>query len=113
LDREENNAELLKAAVSAAEEISMILHRHFSADEELIVLSQEIAALAMQYKKGDELAALERKRKLFRLKCDIYTSADWNRIKSETKGVNTSSQSWIDYYKKLEEDYKDELDSLQ
>lgn len=107
---------MLQAACMAAESISMILHRHFDADRELIELSASVADLAFRYcRKADPAARAELtyQRKVFRIKCDMYTTADWNRIKSETKGKNTSSESWIAYHTKLESSFQEELDQLQ
>lgn len=112
LDLNYRNSEMLYEAYTAAETISMILHRHFNYDKELIDLSAEIVKLAILYNKHNDNRAyneLEYKRRIFRIKCDIYTTADWNRIKSETEGKNTSSQSWYDYYEKIAESFKDEI----
>ena len=48
-------------------------------------------------------------RKIFIIKCDIYTYAEWVRIKKETNGVNTSSKEWIAFYKNLQSKYDAEL----
>lgn len=111
----ESNKMLYEAVVSA-ETISMILHRHFEYDRELIDLSAEIVNIAISYNKEKSnriYDELEYKRKLFRIKCDIYTTADWNRIKSETDGRNTSSQSWYDYYENISVEFKDEIASIE
>ena len=109
-------SQMLQAAYTAAESISMILHRHFDADKELIELASGIADLAFQYcRKGDPVvrAELTYQRKVFRIKCDMYTTADWNRIKSETKGKNTTSESWIEYHAKLEDSFREEIDQAK
>lgn len=107
---------MLQAACVAAESISMILHRHFAADKELIELAADVANLTFRYHRDANPAVraeLTYKRKLFRIKCDMYSTAEWNRIKSETKGINTTSESWITYYAKLEGSFQEELDQLQ
>ena len=94
----------------------MILHRHFDADRELIELAAGVADLAFRYcRKADPAAYAELtyQRKVFRIKCDMYTTADWNRIKSETKGKNTTSESWIAYHTKLESAFREELDQAK
>ena len=94
----------------------MILHRHFDADKELIELAAGIADLAFRYcSKADPMvrAELTYQRKLFRVKCDMYTTADWNRIKSETKGKNTTAESWIEYHTKLEDSFQEEMDQAK
>ena len=58
-------------------------------------------------------AELTYQRKVFRIKCDMYTTADWNRIKSETKGKNTTSESWIEYHANLKDSFRDELDQAK
>lgn len=111
-----DTSQMLQAAYTAAESISMILHRHFVADKELIELSTGIADLAFKYcRKGDPLvrAKLAYQRKMFRVKCDMYTTADWNRIKSETTGKNTTSESWIEYHTKLEDLFREEMDQAK
>lgn len=111
-----DTSQLLQAAYSAAESISMILHRHFDADKELIELAAGIADLAFRYcSKADPMvrAELTYRRKLFRVKCDMYTTADWNRIKSETKGKNTTAESWIEYHTKLEDSFQEEMDQAK
>ncbi len=107
---------MLQAACTAAESISMILHRHFDADRELIELAASVADLAFRYcRKADPAAYAELtyQRKVFRIKCDMYTTADWNRIKSETTGKNTTSESWIAYHTKLESAFREELDQAK
>ena len=108
---------MLCEAYTASETISMIMHRHFPCDRELIDMAAEIVALATRYSKDfSDIKAfheLEYKRKLFRIKCDIYTTADWNRIKSETDGVNSSAIDWTSYYKKIEKSFSDELNEIK
>ncbi|MBQ4040354.1 MAG: hypothetical protein IJC91_04370, partial [Oscillospiraceae bacterium] len=109
-------SQMLQAAYTASESISMILHRHFDADKELIELAADIADLAFRYCRGADLAVraeLVYQRKVFRLKCDMYTTADWNRIKSETKGKNTTSESWIEYHANLKDSFQDEMDQAK
>ena len=111
-----DTSKMLQAAYSAAESISIILHRHFDADKELIELAAGIADLAFQYCRKKDLlvrAELTYQRKVFRIKCDMYTTADWNRIKSETTGKNTTSESWIEYHTKLEDLFRQELDQAK
>ena len=107
------NTDILREAVNAYEGISAILHRHFQADNELILLAKDIVEIAVNYPGTTTRTQLEKKRELFRIKCDIYTTADWNRIKQETKGVNTSSTSWIEYYTALSKEYSEEIKKLQ
>ena len=114
----ENVPAMLQSAYTAADTIAMILHRHFEVDKELIELAADIAGLAFRY---SQLTAEDRnlyaeliyKRKLFGIKCDIYTTADWNRIKTETKGINTTSQSWLEYYDTLQRSFRDDLDEIE
>ena len=111
-----DKSQLLQAAYSAAESISMILHRHFDADRELIELAADIADLTYQYccKKNPLVRAeLTYQRKVFRVKCDMYTASDWNRIKEETKGKNTTSESWIEYHTMLEDSFREEMDQVK
>lgn len=111
----EDPEKMLMEATKAAEKIGVIMHRNFEADKELIALAYETVDVAIQLVKSKGKAnknELCRLRDIFRLKCDLYSVADWNRIKEETKGENTSSQSWIAYYAKLEEEFKDEFDAI-
>ena len=108
--------DMLKAATEAQERIGMILHRDFEADRRLIELSSDLLEAAFDYvdkKSGEALNKLLYFQERFRLKCDLYTAADWNRIKQETKGQNTSSQSWEDYYAKLEEKHAKDFDEIE
>lgn len=112
----ENAFDMLKEATLASEKISMILHRNFAADQELISLADEIVKAATAYTNNhstDYLNKLLYLQETFRLKCDLYSAADWNRIKQETKGENTSSRSWIDYHDKLEADFKKSFDNIK
>lgn len=118
LDLQAENHDMLKNAYTASETIGMIMHRHFAADKELIDLAGKIVEKAFLYNetKTDKTrlrAELTYKRKLFRIKCDIYTTADWNRIKSETQGVNTTSQSWLDYYAKLKDSFQKDIEEIE
>ncbi len=116
LEMSEDAVSMLKEATCAAEKIGMILHRNFGADRDLIELSSEILQTATAYVNGrneDTLRRLLYLQETFRLHCDLYACADWNRIKQETKGENTSSQSWIDYYAKLEEDFASEFEDIK
>ena len=112
-----NNDDLLIEACEACETISMILHRHFVYDKELIDIAFDIYELAVVYKSdlnNQKLQLdLEFKRNIFRLKCDIYTAAEWNRIKSETKGINSSADEWLEYYKSIEAAFIDEFDEIK
>lgn len=101
---------MLKDATYAAEKIGMILHRNFEADEELISLSAQIVKIATLYtdtRSKDTLDRLLYLQEIFRLKCDLYSAADWNRIKKETTGENTSSESWTDYHDRLETNFEE------
>ncbi len=109
----DNNCKMLKDAYMAAESISMIMHRYFYYDKELIDLAADIAELAVLLNDNPDnkyaYLTLEYKRKLFRIKCDIYTATDWNRIKSETEGVNSSAEDWYMYYNTISQSFTDEL----
>ena len=107
---------MLKNATQSYEKIGMIMHRNFEADKELISLAKKIINAAFEYVDNTNEANLKKLTYLqetFRLKCDLYTVADWNRIKQETKGQNTSSESWISYHLKLESDFKDEFKKIE
>lgn len=116
LEMSESPAAMLKEATAATERIGMILHRNFKVDKELIELASELLQTATAYAQRKSDSSLRRLLYLqdtFRLKCDLYSAADWNRIKQETKGENTSSQSWIDYYAMLEADFQDEFEAIK
>ena len=114
LDLKEDNARMLKAANAAAESIGVILHRNFEADKEFVALAQEVAALALAYHHGGDVRTeLVYKRKLLRIKCDHYTATEWDRIKRETKGTDTTSQSWLDRYDALAPGFADELERIE
>lgn len=110
LDMQKEPELMLKNACQAAETMGMLLHRNFEADKELIDMSAQIVQLAITYvnagktegtKKREALQKLMYHRDVFKLKCDCYFSAEWDRVKRETKGKDTSSQSWIDYHKEI------------
>ncbi len=113
----ENNGTMLKEAYSAAEQISMILHRHFEWDKELIELAATVSECAFLFHNNPNdpkvRLDLEYNRDIFRIKCDIYTTVDWNRIKSETKGVNSSSIDWEKYYQKILTSFTGELNQIK
>ncbi len=113
LDLGNNRYELLKNAITASEGISANFHRNFKPDKELIELSSTVVDLAKRYKNENDKTELEKKRELFRLKCDIYIAADWQRIKKETEGVNTSASEWFEYYGQLEQKFAEEFEKLQ
>lgn len=117
LSLNKNNSDMLKEAYKAAETMSMIMHRYFVYDRELIELASDIAELAILFDSNSDdksiYLKLEYKRKTFRIKCDIYTTADWSRIKSETEGVNSSASDWEKYYLKIADSFKDELDRIK
>lgn len=116
LKRSSDVCGMLKEATRAVETIGMILHRNFEADKELIILSSDVLDAAISHTDTHSDATLNRLlylRELFRLKCDMYAAAEWNRIKQETKGENTSSQSWIDYYEKIEASFANDLQALK
>ena len=112
-----DNIKMLQKASDASEAISTILHRYFDADRELIELADNIVQLAVTYNNSnnDERIYYELvyKRDLFKIKCDIYTTADWNRIKSETKGTNTSWESWVEYYTEIDKGFTDEINEIK
>lgn len=110
---------------SASAHFHMILHRCFEQDLELMSLAEQIAKTVTEYVNAlhysmstskKTLARLKKKligyRKIFTIKCDIYTYAEWNRIKKETGGVNTASQEWINNYQKLLCKYEKELSQV-
>lgn len=112
------NEGMMKNAYNAAEAISMVMHRYFDADKELIDMAERIAELAFEYSNAEnnkELLCRELiyRRKVFKIKCDIYTSADWHRIKCETEGVNTTAESWIEYHKKIQKSFEKELIEIE
>lgn len=116
LEMSKDAVSLLKEATCASEKIGMILHRNFKADKDLIELADEILQTATAYaneRREDTLRRLLYLQEIFRLKCDLYAGADWNRIKQETKGENTSSQSWIDYYADLEKSFAPEFERIK
>ena len=80
------NYNLIRNEYEASDTILLIKHRLFTYDKELIELASSIAELAVLFENdcGNKRTKLELeyKRDLFRIKCDIYTTADWNRIKS-------------------------------
>ncbi|MBP3578854.1 MAG: hypothetical protein J6K15_12155 [Lachnospiraceae bacterium] len=114
---QEKPVEMIKDACQAAETIGMILHRNFYADKELIELGEKIVELAIQYVKSEKKDTVEENseiwrslmyhREYFKLKCDLYVSAEWDRIKRETKGRDTSSESWIEFHEKISEKFVD------
>lgn len=115
---EDDTIKMLQDAANASEAISIILHRYFDADRELMELANNIVQLALAYHNSNKNCErtyheLIYKRDLFKIKCDMYTTADWNRIKRETKGVNTSAESWIDYYERIEKGFEDELNKIK
>ena len=117
LKMNKDNYNLLYNINDASDNISLIMHRYFEYDRELIELAADIASLASLF--SDDLGnkklelELEYKRRVFVIKCDIYTTADWNRIKSETDGKNSSADDWYMYYKKFEVSYLDEINKLK
>ena len=111
-----DSIKMLQKANDSSEAISTILHRYFDADRELIELADNIVQLAFTYNSNNNekiCYELIYKRDLFRIKCDIYTTADWNRIKSETEGVNTSSESWIKYYMEVEKGFEEKMNEIK
>lgn len=113
-DLDPDRKEMLQAARTAAETVGVILHRNFSADKELVELMEEVAELAMAYHQGKDVRPeLTYKRKLLRIKCDHYTATEWDRIKRETKGTDTTSQSWIDRYAELAPGFADDLAQIE
>ena len=117
-DLNEGLAQMLQKAYAAADTISMILHRNFEADKDLIEMAANIADLAYRYgKNGNKdrelYAELVYQRKLFSIKIDVYTGADWNRIKTETKGINTTAESWMEYYDTLLKSFQPELEEIE
>ena len=110
--------DMLKAGVQASEEIGAIMHRNFAPDLEIITIANTVTDTAIRYNqssyKDDEiLNELLYNRELFKLKCDIYTSAEWRRAKNETKGENTSAESWFKDYYELEEGFLNDFESLK
>ncbi|MBQ4639042.1 MAG: hypothetical protein IJB69_00810 [Clostridia bacterium] len=112
-----NPEEMLTKATRAYEKIGIIMHRNFEADKLLISLAENIRDAAFEYvKKGYQQAEkirLEYLQKVFRLRCDMYSSAEWNRVKRETVGRDTTSQSWIDYYGGIEKKFDAEIVELR
>ena len=113
-----DNKKMLYEANNAAEGISSVLHRYFDADRELIELADSIAQLAYTYNNTDKNTEkvhceLIYKRQLFKIKSDMYTTSEWNRIKSETMGVNTSSESWIEYHSGIAKAFEYELKRIK
>ena len=103
-------------AVHASERIGMILHRNFEADKELICLADSVVKAAVCFRKSlsdEALNELLYLQETFRLKCDLYSAAEWNRIKEETKGENTTSHSWIEYHERLQRDFQPEFDRIK
>ena len=115
--------DMLLKAEEAACRIGVILHRNFQRDGELITMAENIRNAALSYVKlasGPNDAAcrkahahLEYLRQIYMVKVDIYTSADWWRIKKETEGINTSSQEWIDYYATIEEQFAQQMEQAR
>ena len=113
-DLDPDRKDMLKAARTATESVGVILHRNFSADKEFVELMGEVAELAVAYHQGrDVRPELIYKRKLLRIKCDHYTATEWDRIKRETKGTDTTSQSWIDRYAELAPGFADDLARIE
>lgn len=112
-----DNFKMLHAASDASEAISTILHRYFDADRELIDLADNIVQLAFTYSNSSNSKKtyyeLIYKRDLFKIKSDIYNTADWNRIKRETDGINTSSESWIKYYEEIYSSFEEEINNIK
>jgi len=113
-----DNKKMIFEANNASEGISTILHRYFEADRELIELADDIVQLAYTYNNSNRntdkiYCELIYKRQLFKIKCDIYASSEWSRIKSETKGVNTSAKSWIEYYSEISKGFENEINKIK
>ena len=115
--------EILCRVYEASAQYSMILHRSFKQDMELIVLSDVIAKTLNEYieylyekkdKKKAEFSAekLYKTREAFSIKCDVYTAAEWYRIKKETDGSNTTAMFWKEYYEKISLPYAERLQEL-
>ncbi len=115
--------EMLCRVYEASAQYSMILHRSFRQDMELIVLSDVIAKTLNEYieclyekkdKKKAEFSAekLYKIREAFSIKCDVYTAAEWYRIKKETDGSNTTAMFWKEYYEKISLPYAERLQEL-
>ena len=115
--------EMLCRVYEASAQYSMILHRSFKQDMELIVLSDVIAKTLNEYieclydkkdkKKAEFLAEkLYKIREAFSIKCVVYTAAEWYRIKKETDGNNTTAMDWKEYYAKISLPYAEQLQEL-
>ena len=113
---------MLQKSHEASCQLSEILHRCFNQDMELITLSEKINDLVFEYIKGVylgkdiDITETRRKligfRKVFIIKCDMYTYAEWRRIKKETSGIDTMSEEWIEFYKELSNKYNEELERV-
>lgn len=99
-------AESIVRVFDAAAAFETLLHAHFEQDRELIGQTRLAAELAAQYadvlSRGAGDADLEDRleqqlREISRLN-DIYTAAEWTRIKQETEGRNTKAEEWSKAY---------------
>ena len=52
---------------------------------------------------------LLKNRKVFLIRCDLYTYAEWVRVKKETAGVNTKTEEWFSFYEEKQAKYEEEL----
>ena len=112
---EETAYRMLQTAIQASCQLSTILHRSFDRDMELILLSETLCQLIAAYIKEKDTQLLRRivgYRKIFTIKCDMYTYAEWNRIKKETSGIDTLSEEWMKFYEALSDKYLEELESV-
>lgn len=108
LDRS-SQAESIGRMFDAAAAFETLLHAHFEQDRELIDQTRLTAELAAQYAavldsgaSDDDLKKrLEKQLKEISRLNDLYTAADWTRIKQETELRNTKAEEWVKIYAEI------------